>query len=135
MTATDTAPPPPTETDPRAGYIEGLRALADRLEAHPDCPLPGPAIVHAFGAEPMAAAVRAIGGGTKSIDAYGSLNVTRELRGLKVIVVALGGVCKRVQVGEEDYEDEEVVEVRRVTKTRPVFEVRCPPSILKEVSA
>lgn len=127
----------------RDGYIAGLRALADRLEAHPDCPPPwagvhpdySPISVYATGAEEFVAAVRAIGGAKQRTD--DGVEVVQVLGGglyLRIRDLA-GAVCERVQVGTrvEQVPDPEWVapEPPMVEVEVPVYEVRCPDSILR----
>lgn len=119
----------------RDEFIAGLRELADRLERHPDCGLPFVAphlSIYCHSEDTFAASVRAIGG-TKTVDAQGNIGVETKLAGLPVGVRMLGEVCELVEVGTEEYDDIEVVTeavTRTVRKTRPVYERRCPESLL-----
>jgi hypothetical protein len=104
-------------TNPRAAYIDGLRALASVLEAHPEVPLPyeGTGTEMAFhflhGADPraaMAETARALPcawrketrdyeDGTAYFDLHG------QLAGLKVRLCAYrDAVCTRVKVGTRE---------------------------------
>lgn len=131
----------------RASYIDGLRALADVLEGHPEVPLPhdghadrGLCIMFLSGDDPraaLAAAARAIpcswrkdasdaaGDYPAYFDMYGSLH------GLKLHLTAYReAVCTRVVTGTEDREVEEVVTpavTRTVTKPVEVVQWVCAP--------
>ena len=68
----------------------------------------------------------------KTAEENGTWRVMIEVDGYAVRVTArLVGVCELIEVGTEEYEDTETVETRTVTKTRPVYEQRCPDSLLK----
>lgn len=131
----------------RAGYVKGLRALADALEAHPDdVPLPyegdGTVIHFMFlsGSDDraaMAAAARAlpvtwrkeasdpVNGGAAYFD------LTGELHGLHLKLTAFReAVCERVVTGTTEVEVEEVVkpaETRKIKKSVETVEWRCHP--------
>jgi hypothetical protein len=101
----------PSKADPRAGYVQGLRALADILEQHPEVPLPftgtGTDLTFHFlhGDNPRAelvTAVRAFPGvkDKKVWDNYYDVSLT--LHGLKVSMTAFRDVvCTRVVTGTE----------------------------------
>lgn len=115
-----TPPPPATLAEvERASYIDGLRALADVLEDHPEVPLPhdghgdsGIAIMFLSGTDPrsaLAAAARAIpcnwrkdasdaaGDYPAYFDMYGSLH------GLKLHLTAYrDAVCERIVTGTRE---------------------------------
>lgn len=133
--------------DERARYIDGLRVLAAALEAHPDIPLPktgvagSPIALHFFsGPDPradMAVAARALpcawrkefsdpdpeGRWPAYLDLHGVIG------GLHILLTAKrDDVCRRVVVGTEEREVEEVVKpakTRMVTKTVDVVEYDC----------
>jgi hypothetical protein len=129
----------------RDGYIKGLRALADILEANESLPLPyqGSMIAmtfHYLGGEDarrdMATAVRVIPcSWTKRARQYDDgpayLDLTGELHGLKVELTAYrDDVCERVVVGTEEREVEEVVQpavTEKVTRHVEKVEWRCGP--------
>lgn len=131
-------------TDRRAAYIAGLRTLADRLEGNPGLKMPyGSGTSGSMSAyrisfysdstDEFVAAVKALGGGDKSIDSQGHLTVSGSVHGLHYEVCLLRDVCELVEVGVEEYEDVEEVrpaETRTVTRTRPKVERRCPESLL-----
>lgn len=122
----------------RSDYIAGLRELADRLERHPDCPLPydgtdSPLTWILDTREDVAAVARVMGRARKERDYKDGLQLVGSLHGLSWKVLTFGGVCERVQVGTRTVEREEVVtpaQTRTVTVTEPVYETRCPESIL-----
>jgi hypothetical protein len=129
------------ETDKeRAGYIDGLRALADVLEQNPGIPLPGAGRVstmtvmfHGDDAKAaLAAAARAFpcawqkrfsGRDGEYFDLLGKVG------GLRVELTAMRDVvCERVVTGTAEVEEDEVVTeavTRKVTKTVDVVEWRC----------
>ncbi len=127
----------------RQRYIDGLRVLASVLEEHPEVDLPynGDTSPIAFyflsGADPraeMAAAARALPCAWRKRvrddgDGTGVFKLTGELAGLRVEMTAYrDAVCKRVVVGTEDREVEEVVTpavTRTVTKPVEIVEWEC----------
>jgi hypothetical protein len=130
----------------RAAYIQGLRALADILENHPEVPLPyhgdGTAItISAFlsAADPraeLAAAARAFPCAwrkkVRGDDQYGNyFDLRGELAGLRLCLTAYrDAVCERVITGTEDREVEEVVTpavTRTVTKPVEIVQWVCHP--------
>jgi hypothetical protein len=145
----------------RARYIDGLRVLASVLEAHPETPLPwdgsGTEINFMFLSgggqrERMAATARAlpctwrksVWGGEDGESAY--FDLTGELAGLKIKLIAYReSVCRRVVVGTEDREVQEIVkpaETRTVVKPVEIVEWDCgsllsplPASAPKAVTA
>lgn len=157
-------------TDRRA-YIEGLRELADRLERHPDAPLPttgssefSPMHVVVTDRDELACAARCYGG-TKDRDRSGNLCLVGGVPGLNLSVLTTGGVCERVQTGTKPHRrtvevcqcGAEIVDtddggrvcgergadtcyradpplLREVVDEMPVFETRCPDSILADDS-
>jgi hypothetical protein len=129
----------------RAGYITGLRALADILENHPEVPLPhdgtGSEIaINAFltSDDPraeLAAAARAFPcawrKGARDGEYGDYFDLHGELHGLKLRLTAFReAICTKVVTGTEDREVEEVVTpavTRTVTKPVPVVEWVCTP--------
>jgi len=160
----------------RAAYVRGLRTLADRLDANPDCPLPytgnrehGPLLWILSSREDVAAVTRLLGNVAKGQDAGGSLMLTSRLDGLGIEVLTFGDVCERVEVGRTtETREVEVCSVceaeliydadararrcpedgegfvahdrfpdpqtKAVESWVPVYEVRCPESILAPVT-
>lgn len=119
-------------TSTRAGYIAGLHALADVLEANPEVPLPysgsepeyARLSIHHLGAgqrEAFLATVRAFPG-TKAKevrDAYYDVEVS--LHGLHLTITAdRATVCERVVTGTRDVT--RTVEVPVTTRTEKVTE-------------
>lgn len=131
-----------TSTDTRTAYTQGLRALADLLDEHPELPLPCHAISFYFlgGSESkaaLAAAVRAFPGRLDKNDPnsggdYDStyFKLTGRLHGLLVDFTSYRkAVCERVVVGTTTVEVEEpdpdaVAALPRVKRTEVVEEVR-----------
>lgn len=139
-----------TGQDERAGYIAGLRQLADALEAHPELPLPydgttGALTMQFLHDDPraaMAAAARALPCQLdKVINNYddmpqgGYLYLRGKLAGLRVeLVTYRDAVC--TIAGYEDREVNEVVTpavVKKVTKPMPVWE--CAPVLAPRPAA
>lgn len=132
--------------DPRAAYIEGLRILADALEAHPEAPLPinGRSNPITFSAwafstdDPrglMATVARALPCRWDK-DANGAyFHLVGKLAGLEVQVIAdRDAVCERVVTGTEtvtkevpDPEALAAVPTTTVTEEVEIFEWRCAP--------
>ena len=129
----------------RAAYIDGLRQLADVLEAHAELPLPyegsrtAMTFFFLFSEDPraaMAAAVRALPCNlVKNFSGYDDgpsyLDLSGQLGGLKIELTARrDDVCTRRVTGTEDREVEEVVTPavkRTVTKAVEVVEWDCHP--------
>lgn len=132
----------------RAGYIQGLRKLADLLEQHPDLPLPyegssgAMAFQFLFGPDPKAAMVAASRVLHVRLDKdvveseYGSyFNLRGHLAGLQIRLVAFrDAVCRKVQVGEEEITEEvpdpealAAVPTVTVTRTVPKYDWECQP--------
>lgn len=126
-------------TQTRDEYVAGLRELAARLERHPEAPLPhdghgySSILVFVRSPEEFAEAARCYGG----VKHHGDKGI--ELRdgvpGLRIRVCPLEDtVCERVEVGtrtEVAYEvPEDVKEQYRVEREVPVYETRCPDSVL-----
>lgn len=114
--ATERPSPPAAEDTRRAGYIAGLRRLADVLEAHPDIPLPyhgswAGITIHYLHDEDaranMAAAARAFGGTWDKTASEGErseyFDLTTKLAGglLLELTAYRSAVCERVVVGVE----------------------------------
>jgi hypothetical protein len=131
--------------DRRAGYITGLRALADILEGNPELPLPwqgtpsSPLTFHYLtGENPrrgMALAARVIPckwakSEQESQDGrLAWLNLDGQLHGLHIQLDAYrDAVCERVVTGTVDREVEKIITpavTEKVTETVPVVEWRC----------
>lgn len=127
----------------RGAYIQGLRMLADALEANPDAQLPadGRVLSLAFtfwgddAREQMAAVTRALPcAWRKETDDGGDgerayFHLSGSLAGLRIKLTAYrDAVCTRVVTGTEEREVEEVVrpaETRKVTKPAEVVEWDC----------
>jgi hypothetical protein len=127
----------------RAGYIDGLRALADVLEEHPEVPLPyegaSTELTFMFLTGDMrgdlAATARAIPcswrkGGSDATEKYPAyFDMRGELHGLRLHLTAFReAVCTKVVKGTEDREVEEVVTpavTRKVTKPVEIVEWEC----------
>ena len=124
----------------RAGYIAGLRLLADALDAHPELPLPSTnAITFHFlsdSADPraeMAAAARAIPCTWAKVvldgEKWSYFELHGKLAGLRVELTAFrDAVCTRVVTGAEERELVEVVTpavTRKVVKLVEVVEWQC----------
>lgn len=110
----------------REGIIDGLRVLADFLEARPDVPLPYLGTLHAF-AEPdeLPVVARALNGFTKSHDGN-FLSLVKNVGGFELHVnFASEAVCERVVVGTE-----EVPEKITPAHTKEIVEWKCPKSVL-----
>jgi hypothetical protein len=125
----------------RAGYVAGVRALADVLEEHDEIPLPRAKILWSFLSDPDARARMALTARllpctwTKNpwegSSGTGYFDMNAKLHGLNLELGAYREqVCERVVVGTEDREVEEVVTpavVKTVTKPVEVIEWRCHP--------
>lgn len=125
--------------DPRAGYIAGLRQLADVLEQHPEVPLPfqghGMALTFSFfrhgddNRAAMAAAAKALPCQLQKAGSDEYFDLNGKLAGLKIQLTAFRGeVCERVVVGTREVTEEipdpaapKVI----VTKTVEDVEWRC----------
>jgi hypothetical protein len=138
----------------RAGYIEGLRMLADLLEKHAGIPLPvtgrhSSRILFPFGGTPegvaaMAATRKAFpcawekhfSGGGEYTD---WLDLRGRLAGLEIELYApRDAVCKRIVKGTEEREVEEVVrpaETRMVRKRVDVVDWECSPVLAADAPA
>ena len=155
MTMTDIivipAAPAADEDAARAAHIKGLRALADKLEAHPEVPLPFDGRLNAVafhflaGDDPaaaLAAAARALGGRWKKTTRdYGEmgggayLDLTGTLHGLKIMLTAArDAVCERVVTGSREVTERvpdpallAAVPVIEVTKTVDTVSWVCSP--------
>ncbi len=138
----------PEQSDPRAEYVKGLRALADILEAHPEVPLPyqgsspqyARLTFHFLNADDprgeMAAARRALGvplDKDARDDAY--FDLKGSLHGLHFTMTAFrAAVCERVVTGTREVEIDEpdpqaLAAVPKVKRTVTVEDVewQCHP--------
>lgn len=120
-----------------ASMIEATR----RLVPHEDAALPyvvqGNAVrVYTHGGEQFAATVRAFGAGRKEADPQHGIRFVVDLgEGLLPAVVTdiSGQVCERVQVGvtcKEITDPDWDVEIPTISVEVPVYELRCPESVL-----
>jgi hypothetical protein len=116
--------------------IDGLRKLADYLEARPAVPTPYLGAIHAFPEsddQPIAEVARAMGGFTKSHDGR-FLGLVKDFGSFTLeVLYESEQVCERVVVGTED-----VPEKVTPAHTREIVEWKCPESVLSlssEVSA
>lgn len=110
----------------RTKTIDGLRELADYLEARPDVPLPYLGTLDAF-ADPaeLSAIARAMGGFHKQHDGN-FLSLVRRFGPIALAVnFSSESVCERVVVGTE-----EVPEKVTPAHTKEIVEWRCPESVL-----
>lgn len=142
MTAIDNA-----ETAVRDGYIEGLRMLADLLEAKSDLPLPYDGsknsplltmILHGDNRTELAAAVRALPCRLEKVADGDHFKLRGQLSGLHVqLLTYRKDICERVVTGTRQVEVTEpdpaaVAALPKVTRTETVEDVEwiCPPSLL-----
>lgn len=127
--------------DKRQGYIDGLRKLADKLEAHPNAPVPfygssgfAQALVMCWTKEEFMAAAKAFGGKKVQTDSGVAFENTLGEFHLKVMAVG-NSVCERVQVGtktEIEYNVPDEVRAQYAVQVEvPQYETRCPESVLR----
>jgi len=137
-----------TTTD-RAGYIAGLRALADVLERHADLPLPSygtadynPIYLAFFGAdarEELAAAARVMPCRLDKDATEKWFNLDGWLRGLRIQLTAKRDlVCERVVIGTETVVEQvpdPAVEVPmvEVVREQEVVQWRCGPLLAQAI--
>lgn len=137
-----------TEDTARTACIDGLRALADALEADATLPLPyhGHSVAMSFftddKAELVALARLMTGRAEKKVDDSGSYGFKLEgqVYGLKLLAYAhRDEVCERVVTGTREVtRTEQITEVtgtREVTETVEDVEWICRPLLAAEVSA
>lgn len=132
------------EAKERHEFVHGLRELAEMLdEADPSLPLPHARELYAFPepamegvmatkeeeAAEIARLARAIPGRVEKVFDDGNVKLHKRFGSL-VYEIFGSSVCERVQVGTKTEVREEPVETRTVTETVPVFEYRCPDSLL-----
>lgn len=116
------------ETDKRRDVIDGLRMVADYLEARPDVPTPYIGTIDAFVYESdrLPAVARAMGSADKNVVGQ-YFELRRVFTGHVSFAVnfARQDVCERVVVGEE-------VVPEKITPehVREIVEWKCPDSIL-----
>ncbi len=138
----------------RTAYTDGLRAVADWLDQHPEVPLPYLGAVIAGDVRPvlpiflvndataradLAVITRAMGKASKSVNVAGDrFQVYRGFEGLIVMAQApREQVCTRVVTGTEDREVEETVTpavTRKIVKAVEIVEWTCEP-LLAEAPA
>lgn len=149
MTTTD------TDVEDRRGYIAGLRAIADTLEANPNLPLPHPGTeyselsIFTFNREDLLAWARALPGTWRKefddeSEAFG-FELHGKVEGLHVVVYGdRGQVCTRRVVAVREVEKETpdpdaLASVPTVTVTETVEDVEwvCAPLLApsEQVSA
>ncbi len=127
-------------TEERTAWVDGLRQLADFIEATPEFTLPScAATIYLWGdrgTDPkgeLARLVRLLGAGTKTADDMW-IGVERRFGPIKLDVRARRKtVCERVLVGtttEKRYRAPEGIELLEVDETVDVYEWVCPPSLL-----
>lgn len=108
----------------RQATLDGLRALAEYLEARPDVPLPFLRMVNAYGQpEDLAVIAKAMGGFQK--DHYGDYLALVKTFGPVKLHVSFHSqdVCERVVVGVEEIP-------AKPAHTREIVEWKCPESVL-----
>lgn len=129
-----------TEQERRTQVVDELRGLADDLEANPDAPLPYPLsdetsmLVFAYTPEEFRAAVKLAGSGEKRVQDDGRMIFEGRRGPLRFKVVLMSRVCERVQVGTKTETRQVPVgepEYDEVVEEVPVYEWRCPESILR----
>lgn len=122
--------------------IAGLRELADFIEERPELfdrqgLAFGTAYVFTYTADEFAECVRLLGKGQKEAnDAY--FNVTRRFGPIELQVTAnRSAVCEKVQTGtkvvkarDPQLVHEAIKDIPQVETEEPVYEWKCPPSIL-----
>ena len=136
-----------TQTDERAEYIAGLRALADVLEANPHAKLPqtGNGLpltwVTSWEDDPKAATlaiVRAVGGKWNKLSGGTDgaiLRFATSLHGFSVeILCSREQVCRRVVTGTETVDLPAVEAQPARTETREVIEWVCEPLLAEAAS-
>jgi hypothetical protein len=135
----------------RAGYIQGLREIADWLEQHPDVKLPwlgdDELDIYVYGDIPaeMAAIARAMGVAEKGSRSYRSsgeerFTLTRQFGALRVVASCpREEVCERVVTGTEEVTEEVpdpayVAAAPTVTVTKVVEQVEwvCRPLLAED---
>lgn len=107
--------------------IEGLRAVADYLEARPDLPAPYIGQLHAFpDPKTLSVVARAMGGFQKDHDGK-YLTLVKEINSAVsfAVVFASEEVCERVVVGTK-----EVPEKVIPAHVEEIIEWKCPESLL-----
>jgi hypothetical protein len=117
-------------TEQQAEYLQGLRDLIAFLEDRPDLiPEWDDKVFYlpADSAEHLASLIRLVGSGEKFSDA-GSVGIKRSFGPHTLMVYAQHGTvgCERIQVGEREVPARPAI---KATK-EPVYEWRCPPSLL-----
>lgn len=140
------------EAAQRAAYTDGLRKLADLLDADHDLKLPyngttGEMLIIPLGAEnqraQLVAWARALARHGKldrrpveHADGTSSFYLTGKVGGVKIQVITdRDSVCRRVVTGTEDREVEEIVQpavTRKVTRPVEIVEWVCHPVLAGE---
>ena len=122
-------------TDTQTVWLSEARKMLDWLEEHPDY-IPNHAITLDIfcwdedAPAQLAKAAKVMGRATKDTSGDALFFVRREWGPHHLDVNASReAVCERVQVGTETVEEPDP-EAPKVTVERPVYEWRCPPSLL-----
>jgi hypothetical protein len=120
-------------------YVEGLRAMADFLEEHPEG-IPtytGIVIDHYPGTKAdLVAKAREIGGKWDKAD-LGSIFLLKQSFGPHSIEINVdrSEVCERVATGEMETVTMTDPNAPKITVTQPVYEWKCPESLLADAEA
>lgn len=116
-------------------FSDGLRAMADWFDRHPDLPgsVHGAVMIFAD-ADELPVVARALGTAEKDADEYG-FRLRRRFGPVPLSTyTARDAVCERVKVGERTvtrHVPPEGVELVEVAEVEDVYEWRCPESILR----
>lgn len=130
-----------TDTDERAEWVAGARALIDFVESTPELPLPTLGVsIYVWDADPLAplaALARTLGHVDKDVDELW-FKLVRSFGPHRLRVLAYRDlVCQRVVTGTKAVTTQvppEGVEMLTVTEEVETFEWVCPPSILAAAS-
>jgi len=113
-------------------FVKGLRDLADWYEARPELPAPVMTnfYVFVYNANEFKRLARIAGSGRK-VQNSGYLGLERSFGPIEwKLNVAQERVCERVQTGTKDI-PAKPAEPAKPSRTEPVYEWRCPESILR----
>ncbi|MCU1493345.1 MAG: hypothetical protein JWO62_1109 [Acidimicrobiaceae bacterium] len=120
----------------RVHKVQGLRDLTDWLEKHPeaaDSYSNYTVNLFVLDADEMAALAKSLGGKWEKHSGETWFTLARHFGPHTVeINAARAAVCERVQVGEETVEIPDP-DAPKVTVAQPVYEWRCPESLLKNL--
>ncbi len=121
-------------TDSQREYIEGLHAMADLMEQHPEAipVLPFQAMHFPADKAEMLRLTRAIGGSWDKAEGTASYFELNKAIGPHYVRILTGRneVCERVETGTETVEITDP-DAPKVTVTRPTYEWKCPESLLE----